>query len=54
MTLLSACARQFLKRKKLSAEQACAFRELLKEDFPIEIASVGDRPPRTVFARMLV
>ena len=29
------------------------FRELLKEDVAIEIASVGDRPPRTVFTRML-
>jgi cell division protein FtsA len=39
--------------EKIKREQACAFRELLKDDFAIEIASVGDRPPRTVFARML-
>ena len=39
--------------EKIKREHACAFRELLKEDFAIEIASVGDRPPRTVFARML-
>lgn len=39
--------------EKLKRDHACAFRELVKEDFPIEIASVGDRPPRTVFARML-
>ncbi|MGD0404313.1 MAG: cell division protein FtsA [Candidatus Acidiferrales bacterium] len=39
--------------EKIKRLQACAHRELLKEDFPIEIASVGDRPPRTVFARML-
>ncbi len=39
--------------EKIKREHAQAFRELLTEDFPIEIASVGDRPPRTVFARML-
>lgn len=39
--------------EKIKREHACAFRELLTEDFAIEIASVGDRPPRTVFARML-
>jgi cell division protein FtsA len=39
--------------EKLKREHACAWRELLGQDFPIEIASVGDRPPRTVFARML-
>jgi len=31
----------------------CASRDQLREDPPIEIASVGDRPPRTVFASML-
>ena len=31
----------------------CASRDQLREDAPIEIASVGDRPPRTVFASML-
>ncbi len=39
--------------ERVKREQACAFRDLLGEDHPIEIASVGDRPPRTVFARML-
>jgi len=39
--------------EKIKREHACAFRELQKEDFAIEIASVGDRPPRTVYARML-
>ena len=39
--------------ERLKREYACAWRELLEQDFPIEIASVGDRPPRTVFARML-
>jgi cell division protein FtsA len=39
--------------ERLKREHACAFRDLVKEDFPIEIASVGDRPPRTIFARML-
>ena len=39
--------------EKLKRKHACGFRELVKEDFPIEIASVGDRPPRTVFALML-
>lgn len=31
----------------------CASRDQLREDVPIEIASVGDRPPRTIFASML-
>jgi cell division protein FtsA len=39
--------------EKIKREHACAFPDLLQEDFAIEIASVGDRPPRTVFARML-
>jgi cell division protein FtsA len=39
--------------EKIKRQHACACRELLDQDFPIEIASVGDRPPRTVFARML-
>ena len=39
--------------EKIKREHACAFRELVKEDFAIEVASVGDRPPRQVFARML-
>jgi cell division protein FtsA len=39
--------------EKIKRQHACALRELLKEDAGIEIASVGDRPPRTVFSRML-
>jgi cell division protein FtsA len=39
--------------EKIKRDHAHAFRELLSEDIAIEIASVGDRPPRTVFARML-
>jgi cell division protein FtsA len=39
--------------EKLKREHACVFRGLVPEDRAIEIASVGDRPPRTVFARML-
>lgn len=39
--------------ERLKCEHACAWRELLGEDYNIEIASVGNRPPRTVFARML-
>jgi cell division protein FtsA len=39
--------------EKIKRQHGCAFRELLREDTAIEIASVGDRPPRTVFARML-
>jgi cell division protein FtsA len=39
--------------EKIKRAHACAFREMQKEDFAIEIASVGDRPPRTVYARML-
>lgn len=39
--------------EKIKREHACALRELGTPDIAIEIASVGDRPPRTVFARML-
>jgi cell division protein FtsA len=39
--------------EKIKREYACALRELMEEDPAIEIASVGDRPPRTVFGRML-
>ena len=39
--------------EKIKREHAQACRELLTEDLPIEIASVGDRPPRTVFTRMV-
>lgn len=37
----------------IKREHACCFRELLRGDAPIEISSVGGRPPRTVFSRML-
>jgi cell division protein FtsA len=39
--------------EKLKREHACVFRGLIPEDRAIEIASVGDRPPRTVFVRMI-
>lgn len=39
--------------EKIKRDYAVAMRELVAVDQPIEIASVGDRPPRTVFARML-
>jgi cell division protein FtsA len=39
--------------ERIKRDHACAWRELLTEDRPIEIGSVGDRPPRTVFTRML-
>jgi cell division protein FtsA len=39
--------------ENIKAVHACAFRELVAEDMAIEIASVGDRPPRTVYERML-
>jgi cell division protein FtsA len=39
--------------EKIKRKHAQAFRELLTQDIGIEIASVGDRPPRTVFERML-
>ncbi len=39
--------------EKIKREHACAWRGMLREDHAIEVASVGDRPPRTVFARML-
>src|SRR5579864_2972998 len=39
--------------EKIKREHACALRELLGQDTAIEIASVGDRPPRTIFSRML-
>jgi len=38
--------------EKIKREHAQACRELLGEDKPIEIQSVGDRPPRTIFSRM--
>jgi cell division protein FtsA len=39
--------------EKIKRQHAFALRELIQQDHAIEIASVGDRPPRTVFARML-
>jgi len=39
--------------ERLKRDCACVWRELLVQDSPIEIASVGDRPPRTVFTRMV-
>jgi cell division protein FtsA len=39
--------------EKIKRRNGCASSALLREDGAIEIASVGDRPPRTIFARML-
>jgi cell division protein FtsA len=39
--------------EKIKREHGVAWHELLGEEKAIEIATVGDRPPRTVFARML-
>jgi len=39
--------------ERIKREYGSASRELLPEDQAIQIASVGDRPPRTVFVRML-
>jgi cell division protein FtsA len=39
--------------EKIKRAHAQACRELLTEDVPIEIASVGDRPARTIFTRMI-
>ena len=39
--------------EKIKRRNGCATSALLREDGAIEIASVGDRPPRTIFARML-
>jgi cell division protein FtsA len=39
--------------EKIKREHGCVCKDLLGEDRAIEIASVGDRPPRTVFAPML-
>jgi cell division protein FtsA len=39
--------------EKIKRRHGCAASSLLHEDAAIEIASVGDRPPRTIFARML-
>ncbi len=39
--------------ERIKRHHGCAASALLLEDTAIEIASVGDRPPRTIFARML-
>jgi cell division protein FtsA len=39
--------------EKIKRENASAYHEMLGEDVGIQIASVGDRPPRTVFPHML-
>ena len=39
--------------EKIKRERGCAAAQLLKEDESFEIASVGDRPPRGIFSRML-
>jgi cell division protein FtsA len=39
--------------ERVKRHNACAWREMFREDASIEIASVGDRPPRTVFSRLL-
>ena len=39
--------------ERIKRHHGCAAASLLAEDTAIEIASVGDRPPRTIFARML-
>jgi cell division protein FtsA len=39
--------------ERIKRHHGCAAASLLREDGAIEIASVGDRPPRTIFARVL-
>ena len=39
--------------ERIKRHYGCAAAAFLHEDAAIEIASVGDRPPRTIFARML-
>ncbi len=39
--------------EKIKRAHGCAAAALLRNDASIEIASVGDRPPRTIFAHML-
>ena len=39
--------------EKIKRKHGCVSASFLMEDGAIEIASVGDRPPRTIFARML-
>jgi cell division protein FtsA len=39
--------------ERIKRRHGCAASSYMKEDGAIEIASVGDRPPRTIFAHML-
>ena len=39
--------------EKIKRHHGCAAAHLLKEDGAIQIATVGDRPPRTIFSRNL-
>ena len=39
--------------ERIKRHHGCAAASMLHEDGAIEIASVGDRPPRTIFTRML-
>jgi cell division protein FtsA len=39
--------------ERIKRHHGCASASLLRDDTAIEIASVGDRPPRTIFARSL-
>jgi cell division protein FtsA len=39
--------------ERIKRNHGCAAAALMEEDGPIEIASVGDRPPRTIFTHML-
>jgi len=39
--------------ERIKRHHGCAALALLQEDHPFQIASVGDRPPRTIFARQL-
>jgi cell division protein FtsA len=39
--------------EKIKRHHGCAMSSMLKENGSIEIASVGDRPPRTIFASMI-
>ena len=39
--------------ERIKRHNGCAAASLMTEDVALEIASVGDRPPRTIFTRML-
>src|SRR6202171_3358204 len=47
------CARPPPEAERIKRRHGCAASAFMKEDGAIEIASVGDRPPRTIFAHML-